>query len=661
MSEQKNALMFLDVETSPSEEGKDDATDPIRNKIDLIGFTPLEFVHGKELKVCTVTPAEVHPHIFEGMPLAGHNLPFDFKTLYWKGYKLDVSQFAHDTLVMATALVTKVPDEYLERYEVERRRLNQEYKEKGGKGKGYRAAKKHSLKILAPFFLGVSPFWENPDTTNDPEYLKKDVRYTKGLYEHFVPMMKKEGVWEFYNEKLLPWQRMTLEAELDGICIDLAAMAQLKAEAEAGSISSLQKLRAAWSKVEEEWAAKEKKELKERYDQMRIQALQKIKAKTPEEKEQKAIKTGQRYDELRDKAVSKLEPFNYASPSQLLWAFKSVLGYQVVNMEGDETTGASVLELLAAQGKEDIKALLEYKSAYKLAHSYFPSYESLLVNGRIHCRFKLHGTRTGRLSCADPNLQQVPPGLKKIFAAAEGNTLVSQDLSAIEPVLIAYFTEDANLCRILMNGEDFHGWCAVLFDLVGCRPEAVKAQHPNERYAAKQGDLSGFYGSGKNRLFTTLTLNGIKRLVDGSPLTISACAKMIYKFRDYFAESWEFKQMLDAELGGGNTVDNVLGRKFSIPEPADVYMKGFNRLIQSSASDLLLQGTHDCLVELRAKGVWARLRLLVHDNTVLECAEKDAKYVNERLCYHLTKFKLQTRHGLVPLKVEGNYGRVWKG
>lgn len=688
----KKPLTFLDVETSapnrpteegaaePEEEREDDdvAVDPARNQLDLIGT--LE-EGSTEVTIYKPNELEVSPQEWQCTPLCGHGFKFDYKTLHWKGYLLDVEQYEHDTLVMAVAAVTKVPDAYLASYEKERRRLN----EGRPKGKGFRPAKKHGLKILAPYFLGVSPFWENPETTNDPEYLKKDVLYTKGLHDHFIPMLKKEGVWEFYQEKLMPWQRMTLTAELDGICLNFEALKDLEQQAEAGLVTSLKRLREMWAKVEEEWAYKQKKELAESYALMLGRAQVKCKDSIskkraaieaedkPAEKKAKALEklvseeperlqaAAERYNKLELAALSKLEPFNYGSSDQLLWAFKNVLHYPAVDMEGKETTGASVLELLAAQGKEDIKALLDYKGFAKLVSSYFPNYRAMAINGRLHCSFNLHGARTGRLSSSDPNLQQVPPALKRLFVAGEGNVLVSQDLSAIEPALIAYFTEDANLCRILMNKEDFHGWAAVLFKLVKCQAHEVKKLEPEVRYGAKQGDLSTFYGSGKKRLFTTLTLNGIKKLADGTPLSEQVCARMVYSFRDYFHESWEFKQMLDAELQAGNSITNLLGRKFVIEDPEDVYMKGFNRLIQGSASDLLLQGTYDCLKELDERGIWCRLRLLVHDNSVLECAEKHAEFVNERLCYHLTKFKLKTKHGLVPLMVEGGYAKTWKG
>lgn len=646
-------LTVVDIETSsPSPTDDDLAVDPKRAIITLVGYT--EMREGNEIKIYRPSTTIEKPR-FTG-PLGGHNFKFDFRTLHHNSYQLAIDQYAHDSLVMATAAISKVPESYLEQYELKRRELNSKLE----KGRGYREAKKHSLKVLAPYYLGVSPFWENPLTTDDEEYAKKDVLYTKELIKFFMHLLEKEGTYGFYMDKLMPWSRMTLQAELDGIRIDLKALAELKAQAEAGVLTSLKKLRAAWSHVEEEWAYKEQEAIKERYKEMAEKAVAKLKPEKTEEKTKaKKDKAIQRYNDNAAKALSKLEPFNYASPAQLLWAFKEVLKYPVTNLEGDETTGASVLELLAKQGKQDIQALLDYRESYKLAHSYFPDYEARQYDGRIHASFNIHGTRTGRLSSSKPNLQNIPPILKKVFIPNPGNMFVTLDLSAIEPVLIAYYTEDETLCRILIDGLDFHGAAAVaLFTPVkllpaNTNPQDVKSKYPAIRQAAKQADLSLFYGSGKNRLFTTLTLHSM-------PIPEKECQKMVYAFRDMFKGAWEFKEMLDAEIKGGNAIENLFGRKYKIADPSKIYMTGFNTLIQGSASDLLLQGTHDCITELAANDIYAAPRLFVHDMVTLECSEKDAEYVFNRLSYHLTKFKLKTKHGLIPLKVEGSYGKGWK-
>lgn len=636
-------MYIIDIETSsPDLSNKDLALDEHKNIIDLVGVMDergqviYEATELNKAKALIEDPAAIY---------CGHNFKFDYKTLHAKGFKLNIDSYVHDTLIMAVASIKKIPETYLEQYEEKRRELNKALPH----GQSYRNATKHSLKTLAPYFLKVSPFWENTETHNDKSYLALDLEYTKGLFLFFEEELKKQGTYNFYFEKLMPWQRMVLEAELDGIKINLQALDELQKKAEAGVITSLAKLRSQWQKVEEEYYYKQVEALKIKYAEKKAKAIEKAKDKTKPEK---------RYQELYEKALAKVEPFNYSSPSQLLWALKDCLGYNVVDMEGEEGTGAQVLEVLAKQGKEDIKALLEYREYYKLAHSYFPGYREMLHDGRLHCNFNLHGTRTGRLSSSQPNLQQVPSDLKKLFVADEGNVLVSQDLSAIEPVLIAYYSEDETLSDIIMNGLDFHGVCAAVFGLVNCEPHEVKTKHPEIRYAAKQADLSVFYGSGKNRLFTTFTLNGIGDVM-GTPLTLDLCNKMVWKFREKFKDAWEFKNMLDGEMIAGNSVTNIAGRTFVIENPQDVYMKAFNRLIQSSASDLLLMGTHDFLQEMKANGIWTRLRLLVHDNTVIECSEANAAYCNERLVHHLTKFKLPTKHGLIPLKAEGGYGKEW--
>lgn len=644
-------MLFVDIETSsPDASNKYLALNPRMNRIDLVG---MGFVDRPEISICNEGEAK-DLNVIETEKLCGHGFKFDYKTLYAKGFEMDPGRYEHDTLIMAVASTTKVPDSYIDSYETERRRLNEELPN----GEDYREASKHGLKVLAPYFLGVSPFWENPATTNDPEYLKKDILYTKGLYEHFTESLKKEGVYNFYLDKLMPWQRMTLQAELDGIRIDLKAMEELKSQAEAGVLSSLKKLREAWGKVEEEWLNLQRATTADTYKQMKLKALEKI---DPEKRTPERIqKLENRYKDLETKQIAKIEPFNYASPDQLLWAFKEVLHYPSQDLNGKESTKAEVLELMAADGKEDIKALLEYRANFKLAHSYFPDYQARLTKeNRIHCNFNLNGTRTGRLSCSEPNLQQIPPLLKRVFIPAEGHSFISLDLSSIEPVLIAYYSEDETLCKIFINGGDFHGQCAVdFFCPIGIlpanlQPKEVKGKFPDIRYAAKQGDLSIFYGSGKKRLFNTLLLNGIK-------VNEQQCSKMVYRFRDRFKDAWLFKQMLDAELLAGNCIENLLGRKFKIDEPKDVYMKGFNRLIQSSASDLLLQATNDCLKECQELNIPAALRLLVHDNSVLEAPDEYASSVYDLLMKHMTKFKLATKWGNIPLNAEGGYGKTWK-
>lgn len=953
-------MKFIDIETSQGlSEDPDAALIAHKSRVDLVGVSEL----GDEDNV-TVTSNFIHiPELVGPGPLCGHNVKFDIKTLVFKGVPINVSQLEHDTLLMAVASYKKVPDSYIEHYEARRRELNKSHK----KGHGYRAAKKHSLKVLAPFFLNVPAFWENPETTNDEEYLKKDVRYTAMLFHFLKAELEQQGTWDFYQSKILPWARMTLQAEIDGICINVDKMAELWKKADAGVISSQKVLRAAWKEVEEEYAEKQKAEIKAQYEEMKTKALAKDtkKPRTPDQ----VAKVAERYDNLQSQALARLEPFNYASPSQLLWAMKDKLKYDVTDWVGEEGTGADILMRLANSGKEDIKALLEYREHNKLSTSYFPSYENLMHKGRIHCNFNIHGTKTGRLSCIaegeqitvpggtkpiqeisagdivycydasgkvrtakvkqtfnngkkdcvkikwqssgtgrigylictpdhkikrksgewamaqelshgqklshvtrskelrprlygsnsycereqelikrewfkessdkhihhidhnpnnnaltnlavlsakehtamhaaeyhkanpehwkhllkgeranfsgaengnyikvdkfsvlrkiaeargrltyvgmdfdtfkkkakivgvdlksacsrysstgkflnrktllaelnnnnvdiaaknlgigtrrlksickdlgleynhmvlsvkpagvynvydleveehhnyiaseicvhncnDPNLQQIPSDLKQLFVAAPGNKLVSLDLSAIEPALIAYYSEDQALCEILIHKDDFHGTAAVEFFELKIPANKVKQEQKSLRDAAKTSDLALFYGTGHKKLWSILRLAGLSYSLD-------QCKGMLERYKHKFREVYRFKYNLDQTCYSGEVIETMLGRKFRIDNMDDVYMKAFNRLVQSSASDLLLKATQDFLAEMPE----ARLRLLVHDNTVVEVPAHLAQKAYDRLFYHMTKFKLETKHGAIPLNAEGGINDFWE-
>src|SRR5690606_17483037 len=102
---------------------------------------------------------------------------------------------------------------------------------------------------------------------------------------------------------------------------------------------------------------------------------------------------------------------NYSSPQQMSWLLKDYLKLDITDPQGEESTSKAVLNKLAATGREDIRAYLDWREADKVLTMYLPTYRELQVEGIIHPSFNLTGTRTGRTSSSAPNLQQVPPKL----------------------------------------------------------------------------------------------------------------------------------------------------------------------------------------------------------------------------------------------------------
>jgi uracil-DNA glycosylase family 4 len=133
--------------------------------------------------------------------------------------------------------------------------------------------------------------------------------------------------------------------------------------------------------------------------------------------------------------------------------------------KGKPSTSESVLKRLAAH--HPIPALLMKRRAAAQQLSFFiEGWKPYFVNGRLHPSFKIHGTVTGRPSCVDPNLQQIPrdPFIRQLITAPEGWELVEVDLSQIELRLAADMSGDPEMMRCFTEGIDIH-WLTAMREI----------------------------------------------------------------------------------------------------------------------------------------------------------------------------------------------------
>lgn len=156
-----------------------------------------------------------------------------------------------------------------------------------------------------------------------------------------------------------------------------------------------------------------------------------------EEKEKSCYDCLQEYDEkihrYRAEHIDcKLDdPLNLASPSQLAILLYDILQVPVVDHKSPRGTGSDILERI------DIplcKNLVEYKKLSKLVSAFIDSLPDFVNpnDGKIHCRFNQYGANTGRMSCQDPNLQQLPShnkDIRQMFRASDGYVLIGADYS----------------------------------------------------------------------------------------------------------------------------------------------------------------------------------------------------------------------------------------
>lgn len=638
-SDQYTRLLGLDIETACNvgcTSECDHALDQNRNRITLIAVTD-----GGELNKVWHGEDAVSEFVLwcNDNPTAGftaHAGKFDFKNIiHHAGGQQAASlldRWKYDSSLLAFTHTEKIPDNWLTDYEAKRQELN-----KARSGMKHREAGKHSLKTLAPYFLGVDAFWEPETGHDDIEYVLKDAKYCLELTHFFLSKVPQRAV-DFFSNYQLPWAKHLSLMELRGITIDEEELERQWKNTEQTLQRTARGMQDQWANYFKLWNDLQVRDVNEVYNVRTI-----MRKKTMSEKQLV------NHEKNREKALSKLGPLNLNSTKQLTWLLKDQLQLDITGLDGDETTGEEVLQRLALSN-DQVKLLLDYRKAKKLCTTYYPKYKNdFIINSKIHADFNPIGARTGRLSCSNPNLQQCPAELHAVFTGSLGKFLITRDLAAIEPTILAYYSEDKELCRIVLNRGDFHGETAKAAFKLECEATEVKKKYPTLRNIAKTVGLAILYGAGKNRVLTTLKENGL------SEYSTHDAAQIVDLIRDKYSGVWHFKKELDAVFSSGQTVYNLMGRPLAIPDPDDVYMKGLNTLIQSSASDLLQEGA------LRINdNLGLDVLLLVHDEVVTEVPQERVDEFNLTITNLLANIKeLNTEYGTIPIRTDGKGDFRW--
>src|SRR5215210_4160604 len=145
-----------------------------------------------------------------------------------------------------------------------------------------------------------------------------------------------------------------------------------------------------------------------------------------------------------------------------------------------------------------VAKLLEYRGVAKSLSSFGENILEFIKpkTGRIHSDFRQIGAPTGRFSCSNPNLQQIPheEEYRRCFRAPEAKKLIIADYSQIELRILADFSRDQNFIKAFVSGEDFHTTAAA--QVFNVKPEEVT---PAQRSFAKRLNFGVVYGIGSQR------------------------------------------------------------------------------------------------------------------------------------------------------------------
>ena len=287
-----------------------------------------------------------------------------------------------------------------------------------------------------------------------------------------------------------------------------------------------------------------------------------------------------------------------------------------------DTTRAWQLQPLAEEYPVVAK-LLEYRGVAKSLSSFGENILEFIEpkTGRIHADFRQIGAPTGRFSCSNPNLQQIPheEQYRRCFRAPAGRKLVIADYSQIELRILADFSGDTNFIKAFVSGQDFHTTTAS--QVFGVAPTEVSAE---QRSFAKRLNFGVVYGIGASRfgMMTGLSQNEAENTL-----------------RRYFGTYRD----LDAYLrqSGSDVISKRIARTASSrmlrlrfdetdrQQIASARRYGVNMPIQGTSADILkrsLRLLHDSL-----RGTSGQLVNIVHDEVIVECDADEAESIADKL------------------------------
>jgi DNA polymerase I-like protein with 3'-5' exonuclease and polymerase domains len=326
--------------------------------------------------------------------------------------------------------------------------------------------------------------------------------------------------------------------------------------------------------------------------------------------------------------------FNPNSVMQLRVVLFDYLG---LNPTGKKTATGAVstdAEVLGELSEEHAlpAAILKVRQLGKIQNTYISKIlPEIDRDGRIRTNFNLIFTTSGRLSSSGKfNAQQIPrdnPIIKCCLQAPAGYKIVSQDLTTAEMYYAAVLSGDKNLQKVFSSGGDFHSTIAKMVFSLPCPVEEVKKLYGSMRQSAKAISFGILYGSGANKVAETVT----KGLPEGESYPVEQARDDI---KQYFTKFNKLKQWLNDRkqfIEQNGYTYSFFGRKRRLPNvfssdkgiAAHEVRSGINAEVQSLASDVNLLGAMRTANEISAKGLDAKIFMLVHDSIVALVKDED--------------------------------------
>lgn len=314
-------------------------------------------------------------------------------------------------------------------------------------------------------------------------------------------------------------------------------------------------------------------------------------------------------------------------------------------------TTAEELEKYAEE-YEIVRYILRYRKTQKINSTYIEGFKPLIVNGRVHTTYNQSYTQTGRLSSANPNLQNIPirteegRELRKLFTASKGHVLVDADYSQIELRLLAHFSQCKELIEAYCDGKDIHATTASQVFEVPL--EKVTSQMRRDAKAVNFGIIYGISAFG---------------LANDLNIAPKKAKEYIDKYFETYSDVKKYMQENVEKASRDGYVETLFGRRRVINElrSSNFNVRSFgeraamNMPLQGSSADIIKVAMINVYNRLKTENLKAKLVLQVHDELVIDAPKEEAETVAKLLQEEMEN-AVELR---VPLIAESGTGHTW--
>lgn len=300
-----------------------------------------------------------------------------------------------------------------------------------------------------------------------------------------------------------------------------------------------------------------------------------------------------------------------------------------------------------------VDGILRYREIDKLASTFLTTLPKFAdERGRIHPEFKPLGATSGRFSCSNPNVQQIPARselgkkLRQMFIADEGNALVVADWSQMELRILAEYSKDPLLIEAYCGERetDLHTLTAARM-LGKAEADVTKP----ERSIAKMINFGIAYGITPVGLFNRLRPQGVD-------VTEAQCERFVADYFRTYPGVRKFLNQVETRVRERGYVKNWFGRRRRVSgQTAREVRQAQNFIIQATAADL----AKSAMIRLHAAlPEGAQLIAMVHDEFIVECRAELAEDVRQLMCEMMES---APEGFTVPMVVEAHIGGSWGG